>query len=205
MHVYGTSHVSERSIETIDRAFDQHVPDVVALELDPMRLQALLQGKHGEGGSVFVRLLRAFQKRVGESTGMFPGSEMVHAYRKAEQKGLEIALIDQDARITFSRLQDVPRKERVKAVAELVLALFLPLGKDVSEIPDEAQMLELIETMERRYPEMHRVLVEERNDFMAESLRKLEQERPGAEIVAFVGAGHMDGLERRLNEGGSEG
>ncbi|MFB6190833.1 MAG: TraB domain-containing protein [Candidatus Nanohaloarchaea archaeon] len=205
IHIYGTSHVSEDSMELINEKIEQHDPDIVALELDMTRLDALLNGYDStEGSPVFLKLVKKFQDFIGEKTGVMPGEEMLYAYRKSIAEGREVALIDQDIRFTVDRLKEVSRKEKVRAVMESGLGFLVPGDSfDVSEIPDEQLIQELLDELEDRYPGLYRVLVVERNQVMAEYLRSLEEQEPDAEIVAFVGAAHRKDLVEMMEvEGG---
>lgn len=199
IHVYGTSHVSGDSMEVINEKLEEHDPDIVALELDLGRLNALLNGqKSAQGGPMFLKLVKKFQDFIGSKTGVMPGEEMLYAYHKAIAENREVALIDQDIRATINRLETVSKKEKFKAMTEAGAAFVLPGKFDVSEIPGEDMVQRLLEVMEDRYPGLYRVLLAERNQVMADYLRNLQEEEPEAEIVVFVGAAHRKDLEDRL-------
>lgn len=198
MHIYGTSHVSQESVDEIEHRIEEHQPDMVALELDPMRLNALLTGERGSEGSLFVRMLEKFQRIIGSRTGVMPGEEMKRAYEKAGEIGAEVALIDQDIRITFSRLKKVSRKEKVKAALHLGFGVLIGQKLDLTTVPEQQEIAKLLEELEENFPGLHRVLVEERNTYMEEALKQLQEDNPEKEIVVFVGAGHRDYLLERL-------
>ncbi len=199
-HIYGTSHVSEESLKLIDRAIEEHDPDIVAIELDPLRLNSLVTGEEYGGGPVFLKIVKKFQDYIGSKTGVMPGEEMLYAYEKSMQEDREVALIDQDIRITIERVKQVSRKEKVKAFAETVVGLLIPGAAkfDVSRIPDEEMIQELLQEVRERYPELYQVLVEERDRVMADYLQQLQEDEPDAEIVAFVGAAHKKSVEELL-------
>jgi pheromone shutdown protein TraB len=200
VNVYGTSHVSEESMDVIDRALNEHQPDIVALELDMPRLQSLLGDETGNEGSLFMKLLKKFQERVGQKTGVMPGDEMMYAYQRCADDDMELALIDQDIRVTFGRLKKVPAKEKVKAGLSLVFSIFASKKMDLSKIPEDETIEMLLEEAKDQYPEIYRVLVQERNLYMAKALKQLETENPEKDIVAFVGAGHKEEIRALLNE-----
>lgn len=200
IHVYGTSHVSEESIELIDEKIAEHDPEIIALELDVKRLEALLAGDERTDAPLFIKLVRYFQQKVGQKTGVMPGDEMLHAYHRCEQQDRDVALIDQDIRITLQRLNKIRRKEKVKAAASLIFGLLLPGSFDLSEIPEDEDIKYLLEETEQRFPGIYKVLVEERNFYMATALQKLQEEHPEKDIVAFVGAGHKEALRDILDE-----
>ncbi|MDY6769580.1 MAG: TraB/GumN family protein, partial [Candidatus Nanohaloarchaea archaeon] len=72
----------------------------------------------------------------------------------------------------------------------------LGLDVDLDEVPGEAAVGEMLLRFRVGFPEMHRVLVEERNDVMADRLLALDREY--GDVLAFVGAGHVDGVRQRL-------
>ncbi len=203
IHVYGTSHVSEDSLTLIEEKVRQHDPDIIALELDYARLNALLREEREEQGPLFLRLMRFFQESIGSKTGVMPGEEMLYAYEVALEEGRDIGLIDQEISVTLQELKGISRKEKVKAAAHLLVGVLLPFeGFDVSRIPDEKFIDELLEEMRFKFPELYRVLVKERNWYMAEALKQLQRDNPDADIVAFVGAAHRKEVARMLKDQG---
>ena len=198
IHFVGTSHVSTDSIEKIDEAFEQHEPDVVCLELDMGRLNSLLaDDKSLQSYSMMHGLLARFQRYIGEKTGMMPGEEMLYAYERAKREDLEIYLIDRDLRITLSRIGDVSRKEKAKAFAMIPFSLMG--GRfDYTSIPDPEEIEKVSEIFREKFPQLHQVLLEERDIYMADSLKAVREEHQDESIVAVVGAAHRKGLEDRL-------
>ena len=200
IHVYGTSHVSHESLELIKEKIKEHDPDTVALELDFMRLNALLnEGNTQRGGPVFIRIIKKFQDLIGSKTGVMPGEEMLYAYNTAVEDGRDVALIDQEISETIRKLKKVRRVEKARVVAQLVLGVFIPGSFNISEIPEDGFIDELLEEFSFKFPELYRVLVEERNDHMIAALKQLQHEEPEQDIVAFVGAAHRKAIERELD------
>lgn len=202
IEVYGTSHVSHDSIQKIDDVLEDEEVDIVALELDPQRLHALQQQgtTDNEQGPMFLRLLRYFQNYIGKKTGLMPGQEMMHAYQKAMETDRDVALIDQDIQVTLHRLNSISRKEKVKAAFSMAAGLMFGERFDVSKIPEQDMINEMTEELEKSFPGLYNVLIEERNQYMYEALKQLQQENPDKDIAAFVGAGHKKALEDMLDE-----
>lgn len=198
--VYGVSHVSEESIQLIRSKIEEHDPDIVALELDAPRLNALLSDENASSDSFFGEIIRRFQRYVGNKTGVMPGDEMVFAYEECGREDIEVALIDQNIQITLNRLKEVRRKEKVKAALSIIFALLMPGKMNLKNIPSDAEIESLLEETKDQYPGIYRVLVEERNTYMAEALKHLQRNNAEKEIVAFVGAGHRDEIRRLLEE-----
>lgn len=195
IHIFGTSHVSQESLDLVEEKIEEIDPEVVALELDALRLNSLLSDQQRQqGGPLFVQILQYFQKSIGKKTGVMPGEEMLLAYRTAEKNDIEVALIDQDIRITISKLKNVSFWEKLKAGAQLVIGALLPGSFDIAnEIPEEELIDQLLYEMKFKFPQMYDVLVEQRNHHMTESLKMLEEDTEG-DIVAFVGAAHRKAM-----------
>jgi pheromone shutdown protein TraB len=203
IHVFGTSHISQESLELVEEKIEEVDPEVAALELDVMRLNSLLSDERNQrGGPLFIRALQYFQRSIGRKTGVMPGEEMLHAYRIAEQQDRDVALIDQDIRATIQKLKEVRFSEKLKAGAQLLVGMLLPGSFEIpTDIPEEEMIDDLLHEMSFKFPEMFRVLVEERNTHMTESLKMLADENDG-DIAAFVGAAHKKEIERLLEEDG---
>lgn len=58
-----------------------------------------------------------------------------------------------------------------------------------------AIVMEMLKCLERIHPEMITALVHERDEYMVNELLKLE-----GRVVAVVGLGHLDGIERRWQD-----
>lgn len=195
--VYGTSHVSRESFDVIDEAFKELDPDVIALELDPVRLDAMLQqGKTDSQGPLFMKIVQKFQAYIGKKTGVMPGTEMLYAYEKARYEGADVILIDQDIRITVQNLMETRRKERVKAVAGLAASFVLPGESfDISKIPEDKKVTYMLQKFRESFPGIHQALVDDRNTHMIEALREFQEQNPDEDVAAFVGAAHKEELK----------
>ncbi|MFB6147252.1 MAG: TraB/GumN family protein, partial [Candidatus Nanohaloarchaea archaeon] len=141
-----------------------------------------------------------FQDFIGSKTGVMPGEEMLYAYRKSVAENREVALIDRDIRATVDRLGDVSRKEKFRALLEAGIGLLKGDEFEVSEIPEEELVDEILYELEQKFPGLHQVLVEERNQVMAGFLENLQEGEPDAEIVAFVGAAHRKEVQEMVEQ-----
>lgn len=195
----GVGHVFdlEASIRSV---IQRRAPRVVALELDPARFAYLMnRTPHARKPSVFG-LLAEFQSRIAEQYGVHVGDEMVAAAKAAREVGSEVALIDQDSRITMSRAwQSMAFPERVRLVVFAAGGLFVRKKRVEAELDrfyqDERGY---IEQFAKELPTVKRVLIDERDAHMADALRQLHAAK--GEVVAVVGDGHVEGLGRLLND-----
>lgn len=201
----GTSHISPESLKEVEEVIEEHNPDIIALELDKKRLYVLLNKtkqrslslkdirKIGFKGYLFSLIGAWVEKKLGEQVGVSPGSEMLKAYKLAVENKKQIALIDQDIEITLKRLSHtITWKEKwhfvVDAVSSLIKRKALPF--DISKVPTEKIIKKLLHDVKKRYPNIYKVLVLERNEFMAKKLAILNKQFPDKKIVAIIGAGH---------------
>ncbi len=212
----GTAHISRDSVDTVRRVIAEEAPDSVCIELDQQRYRSLTDTKawqsldlvkairQGQGAFLLANLaLSAFQKRMGLQTGVKPGAELAAAAEVAKEQGAEICLIDREIRTTLLRAW---RKTGLWKKLQVFAALFSGLFE--SQELDEEQLTALrqgdtltamLDEMGDILPSMKTVLVDERDQYMAEHLRQA----PGKRLVAVVGAAHVPGIRRRLAEPGN--
>lgn len=196
----------------VEQAIAKEQPAVVAVELCPARYHALLHG--GEGPSAFNalrarrfglfvlnKLLYSLQNRLAKQTGMPAGNEMLTAIERAREVGAKVEFIDRDIDITLQRLiARTGRLEKLRLLAELLLGL-MPLGArvDLHKMTEEEVLLRALSSLKRASPTAYEVLIEERNDYMANRIVELLALTKG-KILCVVGAGHLPGLCQRLRD-----
>ena len=69
---------------------------------------------------------------------------------------------------------------------------------DLRKVPPAQLVDMLLRQVKGRYPNLYRVLVTERNEYMIKKLKKVVAEKPEARIVVVVGAGHRKEMEKGL-------
>ena len=205
----GTAHVSKKSIEDVKRVIEEVKPQAVAVELCYRRFLALTQGKPQEISVVdvikrgevvlilFQMLLSYFQRKIGEKYGVKPGAEMLAAIEKAREIGADVLLIDRDIAITFKRFwNSLSFFEKVKLVFHMLKGLFGEEEVDVDEMLKEDILERFVREFRDIAPSAARVLIDERDAYMA--ARLIEASQRYEKIVAVVGAGHKKGIEQYL-------
>lgn len=176
-------------------------PMTVALELDSARLEALLSHEESAGNEPFLyQLLARFQKNLAKEFGSEVGSEMIAAASAAKKVGARIALIDMDAANLFSTLRrSMSIREKVMLLVGIFFAFFAKKSTVEKEMAryseDEAGFFREIQ---KSYPTIMKILIEDRNQFMAQRLREISAE--ASPIVAVVGDGHITGMGTLLSE-----
>jgi len=221
IRIIGTSHIARQSVEEVNRAiFDFH-PDIVAVELDFPRFQALMSGKKrklsisdiryiGVKGFLFALIGEYVERKLGKIVNTKPGADMISAIKTAKNLKIPIALIDQEISVTLRRFSKaLSWREKWNIFADIVMGLIF--GKremkklgfdnfDLSKVPEKELIKKVMKTAGKRYPNLFRVLVTERNIYMANMLVKIAKANPEKKILAVVGAGHADEIKRLVEK-----
>ena len=209
----GTAHVSKESVELVKRVIASEMPDCVCVELDPKRYKALSGRKRWESldlkeiirkkqlSTLLVNLvLSSYQKKLGMQLGVVPGSELLEATREAEKHGIPVSLCDRDVRVTLRRAwHETSFLKKGYLLATLLVSMF-----DKTEITEEKLeqlkkkdvLSELMSELGEAMPELKRVLIDERDIYLAEKIKM----SAGSKLVAVVGAGHLEGIKKRIGE-----
>lgn len=204
--IVGTSHIAKQSIREVEKAILNETPDIVALELDKKRLSALLSDRKDEKirfkdikrvglkGWLFSIIGAWVEKKLGNQVGVSPGSDMLSAFNAAREVKARIALIDQDIEVTLKRFsKELSWIEKWRFFVDIVKGLVFrktEIDFDLSTVPTQATISRLIKQVKKRYPNIYKVLITERNDVMAQNLAGLLVKFPDKKIVAVIGAGH---------------
>ncbi len=210
----GTAHISKESIKLVEETIEKEEPDVIGVELDNDRLHQLLSGKKWQEtnlvdiiqtGKTYLFLLNILlsnlQRQLGENVGVQPGAEMMAALKKAQEKKVPVQLLDRDVRITLKRaFNEMGFVEKGKLGVSIMGGLF-GMGekvttKTIEQLKNEDLINSLMKELGKQFPSIKKVLVDERDTYIAEMIKH----SPGKKIVAVVGAGHLEGIVEHLKE-----
>ena len=215
----GTAHVSQASVDAVRSAIADGGYDAVAVELDEPRLQALTEPdalakldliqviRTGRTAMFAANLaLSAYQRRLAEQLGIEPGAELKLAALQAREQGLPVHLIDREVGLTFKRASArLGFWGRAKLGGGLLGSLLVSedVGHDEIEKLKQGDMLEAsFNEFASESPEIYETVIAERDRYMAARLREVgETSGPEIrEVLAVVGAGHLQGMARHLRE-----
>ena len=215
----GTAHVSQASVDAVRSAIADGGYDAVAVELDEPRLQALTEPdalakldliqviRTGRTAMFAANLaLSAYQRRLAEQLGIEPGAELKLAALQAREQGLPVHLIDREVGLTFKRASArLGFWGRAKLGGGLLGSLLVSedVGHDEIEKLKQGDMLEAsFNEFASESPEIYDTVIAERDRYMAARLREVgETSGPEIrEVLAVVGAGHLQGMARHLRE-----
>ncbi|MDG6221450.1 MAG: TraB/GumN family protein [Candidatus Thermoplasmatota archaeon] len=194
----GVGHVFNLQ-EAIEHILEERQPQCVALELDRNRYIALREKQTGKGGGMYGMLAK-YQQKLAEDYGTTPGAEMLAAADKGKSIGADIALIDMDAYLVFQRLwKGMKLKERLYMFFGGFGSFFVrkkTMKRELEHLQQEPEAF--MDELGKRLPTAKKILVDDRNAYMADQIRKLGQKYQ--RIVVFVGDGHIPGLDALLLE-----
>ncbi len=219
----GTAHVSRTSVEAVRAAIASGEYDSVAVELDAGRLQSLTDPdalarldlvkvlREGKTHLFAANLaLAAYQRRLAEQLDVEPGAELKAGALDARERGLPVHLIDREVGLTFKRaLRRLSWWGRTKISAGIMASMFADEEVGDAEI-EKLKQGDMLESSFGEFaqdnPALYETVIAERDRYMATRLRQAGAPfdgNPGAaphRMLAVVGAGHLQGLERHLRE-----
>ena len=202
----GTGHVFDIST-ALTEIFDERQPDVICVELDGQRYNALIM-KHTSPESyknakknvpIIYKLLARFQDNMAKKYGVNAGDEMLTAIKYAQSHQIPLKLIDMNAQSLFTKmLRSMPISEKFRLFLSGFGGIFVSKKKVENEIKKiEGKFDTYIEQIGSSFPTIKRTLIDERNTHMAKKLTQLTENHHN--IVACIGDGHIPGISKLLN------
>ena len=208
LRILGTAHISSTSVAQVREQIEIYKPDVVAVELCKSRYDSLVSGrrldkegllkviKEGKAPLVLLQsMLAAEQRKLGLDEGEQPGAELLAAVELAQERNLEVQLIDRDIQVTLKRAwKKMKFREKMKILYSL-------LGEE-EESEDELQLDEILENrdilsdlmqeLKEFSPGAGEVLIDERDSYLSQKILSIDKEK---KTLAVIGAGHLSGVE----------
>ena len=210
LRLLGTAHISTKSVEDVKEQIELFKPDVVAVELCQSRYDSLVSGrrldkegllkviKEGKAPLVLLQsLLAAEQRKLGLDEGQQPGAELLEAVNLSKELEIPVELIDRDIQTTLRRAwRKMKFREKIKILYSMLGEEEDELEVDLDEILESRDILtDLMNELKDFSPGAGEVLIDERDEFLAQNILKIDSEK---RILAIVGAGHLSGIENHL-------
>lgn len=212
IYLVKTAHVSKNSVEDVRSCVEEVNPDSICIELDEQRYQKMNNPdqwrdtdiikiiKDKQVGYLLVNLILAsFQRRIAKTMDSSSGAEMMEGIKLSKERNANLVLADRSIKTTFSRIwANLSLGEKSNLIVGIISSLF-----DNEEISEEdLQKLKQADELEaalseisEEFPTVKKILVDERDQFLAQKIKSA----PGEKIVAIIGAAHAGGIERNLN------
>ncbi|MFA5570179.1 MAG: TraB/GumN family protein [Sphaerochaetaceae bacterium] len=213
IYLVGTAHVSQQSVDEVISVIEEIEPDRICVELDEGRFASRTQKqswenlnltsviKENKGFLLLANMaLSSYQRRLGDQLGVLPGDEIMKAAELAQEKGIALSLCDREIQTTFKRAWGLSSLyNKAKLISALLASVFSSEEITVEELErlKETDVLQtLLEEMAEELPTIKRVLIDERDQYLATNI----YEAQGSRIVAVVGAGHVPGLVEHMRK-----
>jgi pheromone shutdown protein TraB len=203
----GTGHVFNLASALL-AIFDEKQPDVIGVELDQERFQALLLRSTDPDAYVkakknlpaIYRILAQFQENLAAQYGVNAGDEMLTAITYAQAHQLPVAFIDTNAQTLFIRMwKTMPFTEKFRLLLSGFAGLFISKKRVEKELQNYQQNFDsYLEDIGKKFPTIKRTLIDERNETMVNNLVTLHQDHQ--RIVACIGDGHVPGISVLLQQ-----
>ena len=208
----GTAHVSKESVALVEEKIMSREFDCVAVELCPARYENLKNRswwqnldiyevfKKKKASLLLINLaLSAYQRRLADKVGVEAGQEMIRATELAVDNKIRLEVVDRDITTTLHRLvTKVSFWQKMKIFSGLIVGVFVGEEVDREQIENlkKGDMLHsVIEEFGESLPQIKKVLIDERDEFMVGKLSMLAaSENAPKNILAIVGAGHLVGM-----------
>jgi pheromone shutdown-related protein TraB len=207
----GTAHVSKESADYVQKIILEQKPDTVCVELCNTRLDSIQNKdkwlnmdiikiiREKKALLLFVNLILAsFQKRIAKKFDVQPGQEMINAVNSAKEINAVIIPADRDIQITLSRVwRGMGFFKKVKLLFQLLLSVGASddiTEEEIEKMKQEDILKNLLTDVKKSHPEIERILIDERDMFLAEKIKNA----PGEKIIAVVGAGHVPGIKKYI-------
>jgi pheromone shutdown-related protein TraB len=213
-HVVGTAHVSAHSVAEVRDVIARVQPEVVCVELDQRRHDALTRGEVfrdldvrkvvREGRALYVLVqvaLTAYQRRIGARLGIKPGAELLAAVESACAAGIPVELIDRDINITLKRTwRNLGLWKRSMLLSSLIVGFESddpkagePITeKSIEDLKEPKALSDMLSELGRVVPQIKAPLIDERDQYLASKLADAGASR--RRVVAVVGAAHVPGI-----------
>jgi pheromone shutdown-related protein TraB len=219
INLLGTAHVSKASADKVAELLSGPADgyDAVAVELCRSRHDAMMNPEALSRLDLFAVIrqrraymvaaslaLSAYQQRLADQFGIEPGAEQRAAVRLARARHLPVLLIDREVGTTLRRAaRNLGWWRRLNLFSGLLVGMLS--REQISEADVEG--LKQGDVLEATFTELaadrHELyvpLIEERDRYMAASLRREIAEHGYRSILAVVGAGHLKGLAAELGQ-----
>lgn len=213
LYLIGTAHVSKESTELVKAVIQEIKPESVAVELCAPRLESITKKdrwknldlftliKEGKSQLLMAQLaLAGFQKKIGQKLEVEPGAEMLAAVAEASLINAKLELVDREVKITLKRTW---AKLGVWQALQVIVALVSAMFNDQEVSKEEIERLktsdaldEALKEFSKKFPDVRRTLIDERDTYMAQKLLQIEAKT----IVAVIGAGHIPGIKNEINK-----
>jgi len=214
--VLGTAHVSEASVAEVERIITKWNPDTICVELCESRLKSIQDPNYLTKLDIFKvfrerkmwlvfsnLILSSFQKRLGGGKSK-PGDELRRAVDLATKLGKKLQCVDREIQVTLKRawatVGFISKSLLVSILFSSLLVKEELSSQKIEEMKTEDALKDLFSQLPSRYDSIKRVILDERDRYLAEKIRREALKLKKGKVFAVVGAGHLEGIKTYLRE-----
>jgi pheromone shutdown-related protein TraB len=211
--ILGTAHVSLDSVDEVTNTIREELPDRICVEIDAGRYQSLSKDekwqqmdltkvfREKKGFLLLANLvMTSFQRKVGNNTGIKPGEDMKMAVEVAKELSIPFSFSDRPVQMTLQRAWAKSSFwNKMKLLASLISSVFANEKVDAEEVEslkEKGALEDMMKELSDYLPSVKEVLIDERDQYLACNIF----EAPGNKVIAVVGAGHMNGIVRWIED-----
>lgn len=209
----GTAHVSKQSAEQVKAVIEAEQPDSVCVELDEQRYESIQNKNKWENMDIFSVIkekkatlllmnlaISSFQNRIAKQFGIQAGQEMIQGIESAKDVDAELVLADRNIQVTFSRIwRGIGIKGKATLLSSIVYSIFSKetITEEEMEQMKEQDMLDsMLKELTENFPRLKKPLIDERDQYLAQKIKKA----PGEKVVAVLGAAHVPGITKQIDQ-----
>jgi pheromone shutdown-related protein TraB len=198
IYLIGTAHISKRSVEEVEEVIRAVKPDVVCVELDQMRYEALTDETRWRNLDIFqvIRekkllflfaslVLSAYQRKMGEVLGVKPGAELLAGVETAKEVGAEVVLADRNIQATLKRTwANLGFFAKARVASGLVASYFASdklTVEQIEELKDRDNISDTMNEFAKIFPSVKKPLIDERDLYLISMIREAERKEPADE------------------------
>lgn len=211
LFLIGTAHVSKNSADLVESRIHEIKPDIICIELDEQRFNSIKNRNKYENIDIFKIIknkqlfffigqfiMSSFQKKISEKTGSRPGEEFIRAINISESENIPLALIDRNIGTTLKRAWRLtPVKHKFRFMGSMLFSDNEEFDNlDIEQLKKSDAIETLVKSFSEELPETKKVLIDERDLFLAYGIQKNLADK----TIAVVGAGHVPGILKYLGE-----
>ena len=211
LFLIGTAHVSKNSADLVESRIHEIKPDIICIELDEQRFNSIKNRNKYENIDIFKIIknkqlfffigqfiMASFQKKISEKTGSRPGEEFIRAINISESENIPLALIDRNIGTTLKRAWRLtPVKHKFRFMGSMLFSDNDEFDNlDIEQLKKSDAIETLVKSFSEELPETKKVLIDERDLFLAYGIQKNLADK----TIAVVGAGHVPGILKYLGE-----
>ena len=211
IYLIGTAHISDVSRRQVNETINEIKPDCICIELDEERYQKMNNPESYEQQDIYKIIkdkkvnfllvniiLAAFQKRMANQLDTESGNEMREAMTLAKELNCHLELIDRSISLTFSRIWgSLSLFEKAKLLATIIMSIFdndQISEEELANLKQGEALDAALSEVSKEFPNVKKVLVDERDQFLAYKIKHA----PGEKIVAIIGAAHIPGIKANI-------